>query len=206
MSRTHGWRWRSGRALVPGMVVLGLVLSCSSAQRGNGSGGDTERFTAFAVNLGSRGAVSGGQAGTVEIAIDRWSTPEETARLVQAFRDGGSDELLETLRDTRPVGYIRTPDRIGWDLHYAVEAPAEDGGRRIFLATDRPIGFWEAVNQTESLEYPFTLVEIRLGADGEGEGRMSIATQITASSDGRYLQLENYTTEPVRLQQVRRRS
>jgi hypothetical protein len=191
-------------ALAGGMVLLSLIAGCASGGLMGGNGnGNTDRFTAFAVNLGSRGPISGSSAGTVEIAINRWSSDQETESLVGAFRNGGADTLLSALRENPSVGYIRTPDRVGWQLHYAREIPTDDGGRRIFLATDRPIGFWEAVNQTRSLDYPFTLIELRLGPDGRGEGRMSIATRITESPDHKYLQLENYLSEPVRLQEVR---
>ena len=61
--------------------------------------------------------------------------------------------------------------------------PGEDGGRRIVLVTDRPISFWEAANQPRSIDYPFTLIELRLNRDGEGEGKMSIATKITGNRD-----------------------
>lgn len=55
--------------------------------------------------------------------------------------------MLETLRDLRRVGYIRTPATLGWDLHYAQAVSGEERGRRIMIATDRPIDFWEAVNR-----------------------------------------------------------
>jgi hypothetical protein len=45
-----------------------------------------------------------------------------------------------------------------------------DGGERIFLATDRYIGFWEATQRPRTVDYPFTYIELRLGPDGTGEG------------------------------------
>jgi hypothetical protein len=46
------------------------------------------------------------------------------------------------------------------------------------LITDRRIGFWEAANQPRSIDYPFTFIDIRLNRDGEGEGKMSLATKV----------------------------
>jgi hypothetical protein len=40
--------------------------------------------------------------------------------------------------------------------------------------------------------------------EGSGEGRASIATKITWDGDTRTLELENYTSDPVRLPQVTR--
>jgi hypothetical protein len=161
------------------------------------------RLTAFAVNLGvTPDRAPSGQSGTVLITIERWSTSEERAALLADFRAKGSDGLLAALRENPSVGVIRTPDQVGWTLHYAYQVPAEDGGRRIFLATDRRIAFWEAARNSRRLDYPFTLAELRLGPDGRGEGRLSLATKIRLSKDGKVIELENYASEPVRLQSV----
>ncbi|HEY0783247.1 MAG TPA: hypothetical protein VGE98_12380 [Thermoanaerobaculia bacterium] len=169
-----------------------------------GPGGGGERFVAYAINLGTRGNLPGGQTGTVDIRIDRWSTTEDREALLAALRDGGGGGLLKALQRTKVVGSIRTPDRIGLDLHYAADHLDADGSRRIFLATDRRIGFWEEANQALSTQYPFTLIELHIGADGRGEGKMSVATKITESPDKDHIELENYTSEPVRLQDVRK--
>jgi hypothetical protein len=79
-----------------------------------------------------------------------------------------------------------------------------DGGERVVLITDRRIGFWEAANQPRSIDYPFTVIELRLNRDGEGEGKMSIATKIMLDKKENMITLENYETSPVRLTNVRR--
>lgn len=178
------------------IVTLALALTGGIAAQSNQR---PERFTAFAVSLGDIRTASG--ATTVEINIERWSSETERQKLEAALLKKGSDALLETLRDTKSVGTIRTPDSLGYDLRYAHQEPAEDGGRRIVLGTDRPISFWEARNQPRSIDYPFTVIEIHMPRDGVGEGKLSIATRITAS--GSVISLENYATQPVRLREVR---
>ena len=101
------------------------------------------------------------------------------------------------------MGYIRTPNSIGYDLHFAQDMPGDDGWRRIVLVMDRPISFWEAANQPRSIDYPFALIELRLNRDGEGEGKMSIATKITGNRTFNLIELENYATQPVQLMEVR---
>jgi hypothetical protein len=83
--------------------------------------------------------------------------------------------------------------------------PTDDGGRRIFLATDRPISAWEARNQPLSFEYPFTYIELRMNAQGQGEGKLALATKIDISASGRVIELVNYTSQPVQLNHVRLR-
>jgi len=162
-----------------------------------------QRFTALAVSLGGPRTPAG--TAQVDITIDRWSTEAERGRLLEALKKD-QDTLLETLQDLKPVGSIRTPGSLAYDLHYANQTPGQDGGHRIFLATDRPIGFWEAANQPRTINYPFTFIELRMNGHGEGEGKLSLATKVIASDDGRFVQLENYGAQPVQLNQVKRMS
>lgn len=53
----------------------------------------------------------------------------------------------------------------------AREIPLPGGGGEISLATDRPVSFWEARNPGRSMDYEFSLAEIRLPAEGKGEGK-----------------------------------
>src|SRR5215213_3953757 len=115
-------------------IVSGSVLAQSNAQ--------PEEFTATAIVNNNLGA----GAGRVIVRVERWSSEAERERLTAALAKG-PDALLEALRDMKSVGTIRTPDSLGYDLRYAHQEPGEDGGRRIVIGTDRPIGFWEAANQ-----------------------------------------------------------
>jgi hypothetical protein len=44
---------------------------------------------------------------------------------------------------------------------------------------------------------------MRIGANGEGQGKMSIATKITTDKDTKMIVLENWEAEPVSLANVR---
>ena len=159
--------------------------------------GQKEEFTAVAI---ANNTVQTG-AGTVLISVDRWSTSAERDTLVSTLMNKGPRALLDALQDTRPVGRIRTPDTIGYDLHYAFQTPAEDGGRRIVIATDRPIGFWEAYNQPRTVDYPFTIIEMQIGRDGRGKGTLSEFTKVLAHENNIYL--ENFANAPVMLTEIR---
>jgi hypothetical protein len=156
-----------------------------------------ERFTALAVNLESpRRAMTG----TVEIVVNRWSTDRERDRLLTVLLEKGPEKLMDALQDTPRVGYIRTPDGIGYDLNFSRRTPGEDGVERIEVVTGRDFRFWEVINQPGSIDYSFAVIELRINRDGQGEGRMSIATKIM----GKALALEEYATQPVSLQKARR--
>jgi hypothetical protein len=155
------------------------------------------QLRAFAVDM------NGGRSGTLDITIERWSTDEERAKLLAVLTEKGADKLTDALHDVRPrAGYIRTSWSLGWDLGYAREIPLPDGGRRIIIATDRPMSFREAANQPRSADYEFLLIEIRLGSDGKGQGKLAAAAKIEYDKETNTVQVENYGNQPVRLTEV----
>jgi hypothetical protein len=180
--------------LICASLAAGALLLSGSTGLSQDTG-KKESFTAVAIvnnNLASG-------AGTVLIDITRWSTEAERTALAAALKEGPQD-LLEKLRDTRSTGSIRTPDSLAYDLRFAHQVPGEDGGRRIVLATDRPIGFWEAVNSPRTRQYPFTVIQMEIGADGRGKGTLSYATKIVARGD--IIELENFASAPVMLTEI----
>jgi hypothetical protein len=156
---------------------------------------DARDFTAFAVDQ------TGGGAGTVQITVNRWSTDGERQRLIGILQEKGPDALIDALRDIPSIGTIRTPDSLGYPLHYAHREPLPEGGEKIVIATDRPISFWEQVNQPRSIDYPFTVIQMQMNPDGVGEGRLLAAARIIAHDN--IIEVENYAIQPVVLQQVR---
>jgi hypothetical protein len=163
-----------------------------------------EEFTATAINMNS-----GPSTGTVNIRIDRWSTDEERAALLGILK--GEDNtrttnqtLLRALQKMPSAGTIAAPGSLAWDLRFAQQGPLEKG-RRIVVATDRPIGFWEARNQPRTMDYPFTVLELRLDGDDKGEGKMLAGTKLFIEPDSNTLVLEDYAQQPVRLNNIRPR-
>jgi hypothetical protein len=172
-------------------TVLGLSLSHAQTL------GEKLRLTAVAI--ANNNLASG--AGIVQIQITRWSTMAERSALLNVLRTKGPEKLLDELQKTKAVGTIKTPDSLGYDLHYAYQTPTEEGGRRIVLATDRPIGFWEVTRGRRTLDYPFTVIQMEIGKDGKGKGTLSYATKVIAQGDT--IVLENFATQPVMLTQIK---
>src|SRR5512132_209080 len=111
-------------------VLLTLLAVGAYAQTNQ----QPERFTANAVSTSPEYGT--GQQ-IVEITVDRWSPNSERERLVTALQTKGPQELLKQLQKNKPVGRIRTPDSLGYDLRYAQQTPLPDGGRTLVIATDR---------------------------------------------------------------------
>lgn len=160
-----------------------------------------EHLTAFAVDMSN---ISGRtKAGTVDIVIDRWSTPAERDTLVAALKEGGKDGLLRALQKIKkPAGYIQSPGSVGYPLRFAWQVPTPDGGKRVLIATDRPVSFLEAANSTRTMDYPFMFIDVRLGPDGKGQGKLLPLAKIDVNED-HVVEIENYASEPIRLTEVR---
>lgn len=159
-------------------------------------------FSAFAVSTG--GPLTSGVAGQVDITISRWSTEQETERFLTALRKGGHEALIDEFQDVEPVGTIRSPGALGYDLRYAHAEDLGDGRRRITLATDRPMSFYETVNRPPSVDYPFTFIELTVNSEGRGEGKLAIASALATNRKGTAIQVYNFDTQPIQLNEVRR--
>jgi hypothetical protein len=192
-------------------VALSAGLSLPPSSVDAQSSGEKLHFTAFAVNLSN---IATGATLLLEIDVNSWTTDAERETLVQTAtaKENNQDALLKALRGMPKRGRMWAPQwqgpdplnaRLGWDIRYAHQTPTDEGGRRVILATDRYVGFWEARNQPRTIDYPFTLIQIEVDRDGRGQGKMSVATRIRFDEARKVVELENYTSEPVRLNDVK---
>ncbi len=183
---------RNGLVLAAAAIAAALIVPVSAQTA-------KESFTGFAINLNS-----GPKTGVVDFTIERWSTDAERNQLLSIITEkkDPTDPLLTALQKMPKVGRIRTPTSLGWDLRYAHQIKDEDGGgRRIVLATDRPIAFVEARNNTRTMDYPFTIIEMRLNAEDKGEGKILAGTKIFVDKN-KNIVLENYGQQPVRFNEI----
>lgn len=162
---------------------------------------DPLRFRAFGVNM------QRGFSGTIDIGVERWTSDEERAALLDAVAGttearSSQDKLVRRLQDIEPRnGFIRGSRTVGWDLKYARENLLPDGTRQIVIVTDKPVTFWAAASSARTMDYPFTMIEMRFppGSD-KGEGKLLNQTSIS-TKNGR-LELEIFGQEPTRLTQI----
>ena len=181
-------------------LPLGALMLSLAAATATRADQPMTRLRAAAVDIGGNRA----HTSMLDIGIERWTTDEEHARLAAVLKEKGADALLEALQKTRPrAGYIRTTGSLGWDVYYARQTTLEDGTRRIILATDRPMNFWELWSRPRSVDYQYTLAEIRLGPDGKGRGTLVPAARIEYDEMTQTIEVENFDQQPVRLTEVK---
>jgi hypothetical protein len=191
--------FRFPRLLLPASVAAAALLAAPPLSAQNAK----ESFTGFAINMNS-----GPKTAVVDFAIERWSTDAEREQLLAILQEKkdssrANDKLLKALQKMPKVGYIRTANTLSWDLRYARQSELAEGGRRIVLATDRPIGFVEARNQGRSMDYPFTIVEMQLDQNDKGVGKILAGTKIFIDKKNN-LVLEHYGQQPVRFNEIRK--
>lgn len=182
------------RLLAPALALGLLGATVTASQK------PIATFDAQAINMD---APAGLVAGSVQIQVSRWSTEAEAEQLRTVLIEQGEQKLVDTVSKMSPVGSIRTPDSVGYTLRYARQSKVGTSDR-IVIVTDRPISFWERRAGTTTVDYPFTVIELRVGPNGKGEGKISVATKIMANKATKEIQLENYTIAPVLLQNVQR--
>ena len=200
---------KSARVWLAAVVVVGAVLARPDVSVRAQTMGQPIRLSAWAVSMAN---VATGANAVIDIRVNKWSTDKERQQLISTLVDKGQDKLLDTLRDLPEKGRISIPGRqgpdpnqtrLGWTLRYAMQSPLEDGGMRIMIATDRYMSFAEVRNRPRTYDYPFTFLEIHLNKEGTGEGKMAVATQLQFDKKKNTIVFENYSTEPVRLTNVK---
>jgi hypothetical protein len=114
------------------------------------------------------------------------------------------------LQDASTVGILWTSEKLGYSIRYAYRVPQPDGGERIILAADRRLGSsndtWKPAGSTPPTNYEFTVIELRLNAKGEGEGKTSLAGKVAVDPVTKTLALDAYDTLPVMLKGVKRQN
>jgi hypothetical protein len=158
-----------------------------------------EHFHAMAVQLG---ADPGQTTVPVEIAVNRWSTTAEQDQVMNTLLEQPA-KLLSVLQKMPAVGRLSTPGDVGFELRYA-QRTSEGGTDRILLLTDRPVGFGEITNSSRTLDYPITVIELRVQPSGKGDGKVAVAAKLSASRISHNVTVEDWNISPITLNSLER--
>jgi hypothetical protein len=122
---------------------------------------------------------------SVKLIIYRFSTEDDRAVLVDAFKKGQNQGLVDALSKMKPVGRIAITGTVGSDVAY-IRLIKTDTGRQIRFATNRLIRFGEAYNNSRTIAYNLTAGEISLNDSDKkkSEGSLYPASQLIINKDG----------------------
>jgi hypothetical protein len=204
MVRTSVGRIVVGCSCVFGLIVAGRIDGRAQAPAKH------ETFTAKTVNM----SVGAGQ--DLKIDLFRWSSDDERAALIAALKNdndsstalGAGKGLAEAIQKAASLGTIWTNETLGYTVRYAYHDTLPNGSERVILATDgRPGSWsgqvWKALHASATADYPFTVIELRLGRAATGEGKMSIAGKVVADEAAKTIALADYDTSPTLLRPVK---
>ncbi len=114
----------------------------------------------------------------VNIIIEQLSTVEDQQALLDAFNRGGNDALVDVIQRMSSKGRLAITGTVGNDLKYVKEFPAENGGRRFRMVTDRNIAIGESRNASRSREYNLSAIDLTITPDGKGSGTLLPACKL----------------------------
>jgi hypothetical protein len=167
------------RITTSGMFLLVSLLI--STVPGFGQRGSNETIDATAWGTSTQ---LGRNVG-IKIIIYEFSSPEDRDILVQAFKEGQNNGLVNALEKMKSVGRIQIPGTIGYDLSFIREIITPTG-RTIRFVTNRKIAFGEAYWNTQTQSYSLTAGEIVLNDQdkNKSEGTLFPATQLIVNKEG----------------------
>jgi hypothetical protein len=183
-----------GFVVVAIVALMGLTAPIAAVQ-------GTTRYSAFAVDMTAN---MGATTANLDIVVTHWATDAESARITNVLLEQGSEKLLDLMRELPRAGSVSTAGSIGFDIRYARRTVGTTGAEQVLLLTDRPIGMWEASARPRSIEYPFTVLDLKLSSAGRGDGTLTAAAKIGVDRVSKLIILENFSDQPIRLQAVKR--
>ena len=158
-----------------------------------------EQYHALAANTSVD--IAAPQLFELEISLERYTTVAERETMEAAFGKRGQEGLLSALQKAPRVGQFRVPGNLSWDIKYAFHQMGRDNRKRIYLITDRNVSFAEAATRPRSMDYPFTVIEMRVDDSGIGTGQVMVAAAVGFERSG--LVIEEFLDRPITLTKVR---
>ena len=196
-------------ARVPAAAAVGLVLLAGVAAGAQESAERSvpETFTATTANMDPEGT-------DLRINVLRWSGDDDRGAVLDVLTDpenaASEDGELDALMELPTLGYV-WPDgsALGYSIKYAHRTAAADGGERITFVTGRRVGRfarepWAPAGTPDDALRPFTVIELRLDAGGDGAGTMSPAADVAFDAENRTVALADYDAAPTLLADAKR--
>ena len=135
------------------------------------------------------------------LVVNNYSSADDVARLNQALRSGGQDELMSTLTRLNS-GRISIGNNVGVRANAVIATPTPDGGTKLTVLYERNVGITELRYGTRSADYRFGYAEIFLDNRGRGQGTFIPAAKVRLEGDNNWV-VEDFGEFPARLMGLR---
>lgn len=194
-------------------LVSSSCSACHGMDRINQKRADKAAWTVTVGRMLQHGASLGDTQVTEVIDyLAKTHGPDANAASAGGSRDEPltpSRSLAQALQKSPTIGLLWDSGAAGYSIRYAYRLPQPDGGERILLLTDRRLSpwspFWKpaAPSQT-STDYEFSMIELRVNAQGLGDGKASLDSPIAVDTGAKSIALDKYDSLPVVFTKVRR--
>jgi hypothetical protein len=164
-----------GTLFLAALLLTAVTLAISAEDRG------TEIIDATAMGTSTQL----GKNVSVKVTIYEFSTEEDRQILIDAFKKGQNQGLVNALTKMRSVGRIAITGTLGYDLSYIRLVPT-DTGRKIRFVTNRLLRFGEVYANTQTTAYNLTAGEIEINDNDKGKsaGVLYPAAQLVINKQG----------------------
>ena len=213
ITRTRRSMMKSTRCICRTVAVLVVLVGTTAMVSAQGARtGDRpvpETFTATTTNMEPAGE-------SLRFSVLRWSSEEDRHEVLSILtseetqNEEAESAEPQALQELPSVGHLWLGSSgVGYSLKYAYRLATPDGGERITFITGRSLGSfarepWRAVDEPNPPVTGYTVIELRLDADGNGEGKMSLAADVVFDTEAGTVALDSYETTPVLLEAVTR--
>ena len=126
-----------------------------------------------------------GKMVSVKVTIYEYSTDEDRQILIESFKKGQNQGLVNALTKMKSVGRIAITGTVGYDLSYIRLVPTPTG-RKIRFVTNRLLRFGEVYYNTQTTAYNLTAGEVEINDSDKDKnaGVLYPAAQLVINKEG----------------------
>jgi hypothetical protein len=180
MTRNNADQFSIRKFSYGGLLLTALLLTAVTVAL---SAEDRKTETIDAIAMGTSTQL--GKQVNVKVTIYEYSTDEDRQILIDAFKKGQNQGLVNALTKMKSVGRIAVTGTIGYDLSFIRLIPTPTG-RKIRFVTNRQLRFGEAYYNTQSTAYNLTAGEIEINDSDKDKngGVLYPAAQLVINKEG----------------------
>ena len=180
MRRRNADRSRIQKFGYGGMLLASLLLTAVTLAL---AADDRKVETIDATAMGT--STQMGRVVNVKVTIYEYSADEDRQILIEAFKKGQNQGLVNALTKMKSVGRIAITGTIGYDLSYIRLVPTPTG-RKIRFVTNRLLRLGEVYYNTQTTAYNLTAGEVEINDSDKDKsaGVLYPAAQLVINKEG----------------------
>jgi hypothetical protein len=180
MTRDNADKFSIRKFSYGGLLLTALFLTAVTVAL---SADDRQIETIDAIAMGTSTQL--GRQVSVKVTIYEYSTDEDRQLLIEAFKKGQNQGLVNALTKMKSVGRIAITGTIGYDLSFIRLVPTPTG-RKIRFVTNRLLRFGETYYNTQTTAYNLTAGEIEINDSDKDKngGILYPAAQLVINKEG----------------------